>query len=67
MVIPTPTPGHPSVRPPDCPSNLLPMYPVYSVTYLPGSDPRGVFPLLESSLPIWMADSQIPFYVVSER
>jgi hypothetical protein len=27
---------------------------------------RGV-PLLESSLPIWMADSQITFYFVSER
>jgi hypothetical protein len=26
---------------------------------------RGVFPLLESSLPVWMADFQITFYIVS--
>jgi hypothetical protein len=28
---------------------------------------RGVFPLLEPSVPIWMADSVITFYIVSEQ
>src|SRR5262249_5193011 len=37
-------PGHSSGSPPDCPSNLLPMYPVYSVTNLSGSDRRVAFP-----------------------
>ena len=28
---------------------------------------RGVFPLLKFSLPIWMADPQVTFYIVSEQ